>query len=181
MWESANVIFLVLTGGQYFSWVIIILPFGLHCNSTNTNTVTDRQTDKNLTNIANMKNRQTDGNCTNITWSVSNEVRHSYKWLSIKTNFVQDPIKTSNKSNRKNERHPKKAIERMKTVSLRGGGGSEKLLNFHYLQMMKNMEGGGLRVTFYHFIEPKYHKFRRKNCQYMIINIEYLIYQAQFH
>ena len=56
-------------------------------------------------------------NCTNITWSVSNEVRHSYKWLSIKTNFVQDPIKTSNKSNRKNERHPKKAIERMKTVS----------------------------------------------------------------
>ena len=99
--SQANVIFLVLTGGQYFSWIIIIvLPFGLHCNSTNTNTVTDRQTDKNLTNIANMKNRQTDGNCTNITWSVSNEVRHSYKWLSIKTNFVQDPIKTSNKSNR---------------------------------------------------------------------------------
>ena len=131
MWESANVIFLVLTGGQYFSWVIIILPFGLHCNSTNTNTVTDRQTDKNLTNIANMKNRQTDGNCTNITWSVSNEVRHSYKWLSIKTNFVQDPIKTSNKSNRKNERHPKKAIERIKTVSLRGGR-VRKIIEFSF-------------------------------------------------
>ena len=41
-------------------------------------------------------------------------------------------------------------------VLLEGGGGSEKLLNFHYLQMMKNMEGGGLRVTIYYFIEPKY-------------------------
>ena len=30
----------------------------------------------------------------------------------------------------------------MKTVLL-GGRGSEKLLNFHHLQMMKNMEGGG--------------------------------------
>ena len=38
-----------------------------------------------------------------------------------------------------------------------GGGGSEKLLNFHHLQMMKNIEGGGLRVKFYHFKEPKHH------------------------
>ena len=37
-----------------------------------------------------------------------------------------------------------------------GGEGSEKLLNFHHLQMMKNMEGGGLRVTFHYFIEPNY-------------------------
>ena len=28
-------------------------------------------------------------------------------------------------------------------MSLLGGRGSEKLLNFHHLQMMKNMEGGG--------------------------------------
>ena len=38
-----------------------------------------------------------------------------------------------------------------------GGRGSEKLLNFHHLQMMKNIEGGvGLRVTFHYFIEPNY-------------------------
>ena len=38
-----------------------------------------------------------------------------------------------------------------------GERGSEKLLNFHHLQMMKNMEvGGGLRVTFHYFIEPNY-------------------------
>ena len=30
----------------------------------------------------------------------------------------------------------------MKTALL-GGRGSEKLLNFHHLQMMKNIEGGG--------------------------------------
>ena len=45
---------------------------------------------------------------------------------------------------------PKKKLERVKTVSLRGGGGSEKVLNFHHLQLMKNMEGGGgLGVTFF--------------------------------
>ena len=40
-------------------------------------------------------------------------------------------------------------------VSLRGGGeGSEKLLNFHLLQMMKKHgREGGLRVTFYHIIQ----------------------------
>ena len=37
----------------------------------------------------------------------------------------------------------KKTVERVKTALL-GGRGSEKLLNFHHLQMMKNMEGGGV-------------------------------------
>ena len=36
----------------------------------------------------------------------------------------------------------KKTVERVKMVSLRGGG-SEKLLNLHHLQMMKTTEGGG--------------------------------------
>ena len=49
----------------------------------------------------------------------------------------------------------KKTADLVKT-SLLGGRGSEKLLNFHHLQMMKNMEGGGLRVTFHYFIEPNY-------------------------
>ena len=35
----------------------------------------------------------------------------------------------------------KKTADLVKT-SLLGGRGSEKLLNFHHLQMMKNMEGG---------------------------------------
>ena len=39
-------------------------------------------------------------------------------------------------------RHQKKTVERVKTALL-GGRGSEKLLNFHHLQMMKNMEGEG--------------------------------------
>ena len=34
----------------------------------------------------------------------------------------------------------KKTAERVEIVSF--GGGSEKLLNFYHLQMMKNMEGG---------------------------------------
>ena len=75
----------------------------------------------------------------------------------------------------------KKAIERMKTVSLRGAEGSEKLLNFHHLQMTKFMEGGGLRVKFYYFIKPKYYKSRRRGCQYMIVYIDYSIYKAKFH
>ena len=100
-----------------------------------------------------MKNRQTDRNCTNITWSVSNEVRHSYKWLSIKTNFVQDPIKTSNKSNRKNERHPKKAIERMKTVSLRGGLRVRKIIEFSSFTNDEIYGKGGLKVKFYTVIK----------------------------
>ena len=41
-------------------------------------------------------------------------------------------------------------------TALLGGRGSENLLNFHHLQMIKNMEGGGLRVTFHYFIEPNY-------------------------
>ena len=45
-------------------------------------------------------------------------------------------VETSNKG-----RH-KKTAERVKTVSL-GGGRSEKLMNFHHLQMIKSMEGGG--------------------------------------
>ena len=50
----------------------------------------------------------------------------------------------------------KKTADLVKTALL-GGRGSEKLLNFHHLQMMKNMEGeGGLRVTFHYFIEPNY-------------------------
>ena len=36
----------------------------------------------------------------------------------------------------------KKSADLVKTALL-GGRGSEKLLNFHHLQMMKNMEGGG--------------------------------------
>ena len=35
----------------------------------------------------------------------------------------------------------KKTAESVKMLSL-GEGGSEKLLNFHHLKMMKNMEGG---------------------------------------
>ena len=83
VWESSQCHFSCSNWRSIFSWVIIVLPFGLHCKSTNTNTVMDMQIDKNLTNIAIMNNRQTDGNCTNITWSVSNKVRHSCKWLSI--------------------------------------------------------------------------------------------------
>ena len=72
----------------------------------------------------------------------------------------------------------KKTADLVKTALL-GGRGSEKLLNFHHLQMMKNMEGGGgLRVTFHYFIEPNYDWFRRRNCQYILIYIEYLLYQA---
>ena len=36
----------------------------------------------------------------------------------------------------------KKSADLVK-IALLGGRGSEKLLNFHHLQMMKNMEGGG--------------------------------------
>ena len=36
----------------------------------------------------------------------------------------------------------KKTVERVKTALL-GGRGSEKLLNFYHLQLMKNMKGGG--------------------------------------
>ena len=53
-------------------------------------------------------------------------------------------------------RHPKKKTADLVKTALLGGRGSEKLLNFHHLQMMKNMEGGGLRVTFHYFIEPNY-------------------------
>ena len=53
-------------------------------------------------------------------------------------------------------RHPKKKTADLVKIALLGGRGSEKLLNFHHLQMMKNMEGGGLRVTFHYFIEPNY-------------------------
>ena len=37
----------------------------------------------------------------------------------------------------------KKTADLVKTALL-GGRGSEKLLNFHHLQMMKNMEGVGV-------------------------------------
>ena len=40
-------------------------------------------------------------------------------------------------------RHPKKKTADLVKMALLGGRGSEKLLNFHHLQMMKNMEGGG--------------------------------------
>ena len=53
-------------------------------------------------------------------------------------------------------RHPKKKTADLVKTALLGGRGSEKLLNFHHLQMMKNMEGGGLRVTFHYFIEQNY-------------------------
>ena len=36
----------------------------------------------------------------------------------------------------------KKNVDRVKTALL-GGWGSEKLMNFHLLQMIKSMEGGG--------------------------------------
>ena len=49
----------------------------------------------------------------------------------------------------------KKTADLVKTALL-GGRGPEKLLNFHHLQLMKNMEGGVLRVTFHYFIEPNY-------------------------
>ena len=40
-------------------------------------------------------------------------------------------------------RHQKKKNCRFGENVTIGGRGSEKLLNFHHLQMMKNMEGGG--------------------------------------
>ena len=40
-------------------------------------------------------------------------------------------------------RHQKKKTADLVKIALLGGRGSEKLLNFHHLQMMKNMEGGG--------------------------------------
>ena len=39
-------------------------------------------------------------------------------------------------------RHQKKKTADLVKIALLGGRGSEKLLNFHHLQMMKNMEGG---------------------------------------
>ena len=41
-------------------------------------------------------------------------------------------------------RHPKKKTADLVKMALLGGRGSEKLLNFHHLQMMKNMEGVGV-------------------------------------
>ena len=38
----------------------------------------------------------------------------------------------------------KKKTADLVKIALLGGRGSEKLLNFHHLQMMKNMEGGGV-------------------------------------
>ena len=37
----------------------------------------------------------------------------------------------------------KKKTADLVKIALLGGRGSEKLLNFHHLQMMKNIEGGG--------------------------------------
>ena len=45
-------------------------------------------------------------------------------------------------------RHQKKNVIKSENGTI-GGRGSEKLLNFHHLQMMKNMEGG---VSEFHFI-----------------------------
>ena len=62
-----------------------------------------------------------------------------------------------------------------------GGGcrGSEKLLNFHHLQIMKNIKGAGASEL--HFItskNPNIINFKGEVA--MIIYIEYLFYQAQF-
>ena len=62
--------------------------------------------------------------------------------LSIERNLQQIILR---------EDSQKKTADLVK-MALLGGRGSEKLLNFHHLQMMKNMEGGGLRVTFHYFI-----------------------------
>ena len=65
------------------------------------------------------------------------------------------------------QRHPKKAIERMN--------------NERHPKKAKKWKGGGLRVKFYHFIKPKYHKSRRRGYQYMIVYIDHSIYKAKFH
>ena len=65
---------------------------------------------------------------------------HETSWL---TSLIwRQKLRRDNNGLVSKGRHPKKKTADLVKMALLGGRGSEKLLNFHHLQMMENMEGG---------------------------------------